>query len=168
MQGRRSIAAPAAEQGTIAASAAEQGKTGMFNIRNFALIAVVVGALGATGCYADAYGPDVQEPVVAEGYTPQYYDGAVVYYDDYGRPFYYNGGVQVWVPPSSPYYGGYVNYYRSYGPAYRRWYAGYGYRYRTYNRGAYYGRGRGVYRGGYRGGSRGVYRGGARGAGRRR
>ena len=139
----------------------------MFNIRNFALIAVIAGALGATGCYADAYGVEGPEPVVAEGYTPQYYEGSVVYYDDYGRPFYYNGGVQVWIPESSPYYGGYVNYYRSYGPAYRRWYSGYGYRYRTYNRGrgVYRGGGRGVYRGG---GGRGVYRGGGRGGGRRR
>ena len=134
---------------------------GMLNIKSIVLAALVVGCLGATGCYADAdvYGP---EPVVAEGYTPQYYEGAVVYYDDYGRPFYYNGGAQVWIPPSSPYYSGYVNYYRSYGPAYRRWYSGYGYRYRTY-------RGGGAYRGGYRGGAyRGGYRGGGRGGYRRR
>ena len=126
---------------------------GMINIRSLAMLAVVVGALGSAGCYAEAYGP---EPVVAEGYTPQYYDGAVVYYDDYGRPFVYNNGVQVWIPADSPYYAGYVNYYRSYGPAYRRWYSGYGYRYRGYYRGG------GAYRGGYRGGA---YRGGYRGGG---
>lgn len=128
---------------------------GMFNIRSIVLAALMVGALGATGCYAEAYGP---EPAVAYGYTPQYYDGAVVYYDDYGRPFVYNNGVQVWVPADSPYYAGYVNYYRSYGPAYRRWYAGTGYRYRGYYRGG----GRAVYRGGYRGGGRTYYRGGGR------
>ena len=129
---------------------------GMLNIKSIVFAALVVGCLGATGCYAeaDAYGP---EPVVAAGYTPQYYEGAVVYYDDYGRPFYYNGGGQVWIPESSPYYAGYVNYYRSYGPAYRRWYSGYGYRYRGYRSSGYRG---GYYRGGgsYRG--RGSYRGG--------
>ncbi|HEY1954993.1 MAG TPA: hypothetical protein VGH28_05260 [Polyangiaceae bacterium] len=120
-------------------------------------MAVLAGAFGSTGCYADAaYGP---EPVVAEGYTPQYYEGAVVYYDDYGRPFVYNNGVQIWIPESSPYYAGYVNYYRSYGPAYRRWYSGYGYRYRGYYRGGGRGyRGGGYYRGGYRAPARGYYR----------
>jgi hypothetical protein len=128
---------------------------GMFNIRSLALVTLILGSLAATGCYVEPVGP---EPVVAEGYTPQYYDGYVVYYDGVGRPFYYVNGVQVWVPPSSPYYVGYVNYWHAYGPAYNRWYSTYGYRYRGW-RGRSYG-GRGYYRGGgrvYRGGGR-VYR----------
>jgi hypothetical protein len=82
-----------------------------------------------TGCYVDA---QVAEPEVVEGYQPQYYDGYVVYYDTVGRPYYYvNGGVY-WVPPTSPYYGVYVNHWRTYGPSYGRWYARSGYRYRTW------------------------------------
>ncbi len=121
----------------------------MFNIRHFALAGVLLGALATTGCYADA---DVQGPVVAEGYTPQYYGGSVVYFDGGGRPFYYMNGAQVWVPESSPYYYGYVNHWRAYGPAYNRWYGSYGYRYQGY-------RGPANYYGGYRGGvARGGYR----------
>jgi len=117
---------------------------GMFNIRSIAFVGLIVGSLAGTGCYAEPYyGP---EPVVAEGYTPQYYDGYVVYYDGVGRPFYYVNGAQVWIPESSPYYAGYVNYWRQYGVAYNRWYASYGARYRYYR-----GRGGVYYRGGYGG-----------------
>lgn len=121
---------------------------GMFNIRSITLATVLVGSLGAfaSGCYVDA-----DSPVVAEGYEPQYYDGRIVYYDGAGRPFYYEGGATVWIPESSPYYVGYVNHWRSYGPAYNRWYTGYGYRYRTYRgNGGYYGGHAGyrTYRGG--------------------
>jgi hypothetical protein len=85
-----------------------------------------------TGCYVDAQ----TEPVAVEGYQPQYYDGYVVYYDGGGRPYYYNNGAVYWVPATSPYYGGYVNHWRAYGPAYGRWYGSYGYRYRGYRGGA--------------------------------
>jgi hypothetical protein len=81
-----------------------------------------------TGCYAEVQA----EPEVVEGYQPQYYDGYVVYYDGGGRPYYYNNGAVYWVPASSPYYGTYVNHWRSYGPAYGRWYSRSGYRYRSY------------------------------------
>jgi hypothetical protein len=93
------------------------------------LLSAVVGAsvLGA-GCYADVQA----EPVAAYGYSPQYYDGYVVYYDGYGRPFYYNGGAAVYVSPGYAGYGVLVNHYRTYGPAYAQWHASYGYRYRTW------------------------------------
>jgi hypothetical protein len=112
----------------------------MFNFRHLTFAALLVGMVPMTGCYVDA-----QEPAVAEGYEPQYYNGYVVYYDGVGRPFYYYNGAQMWVPESSPYYYGYVNHWRAYGPAYNRWYAGYGYRYRGYYRpGGYYRAGVGV------------------------
>ena len=120
----------------------------MFNFRHLAFAAVLLGAVPVSGCYVE---PD--EPMVAEGYTPQYYNGYVVYYDGVGRPYYYYNGAQVWIPPTDPYYVGYVNNWRLYGPAYNRWYAGYGYRYRTWNRPGYYRAGvGGVYRAPYRGG----------------
>jgi hypothetical protein len=97
------------------------------------LVATMVAALPvvATGCYAEVQA----EPVAAYGYTPVYTDdGYMVYYDDYGAPYYYSGGRQVYVPRT---YVGYnrLNYhYRTYGPSYRRWYGSHGYRYRTYRR----------------------------------
>jgi hypothetical protein len=103
----------------------------------------------ASGCYvSDAPPPPPATAVVADGYEPQYYDGYVVYYDDGGRPFYYSDGAVVWVPVTSPYYGGYVNHWHAYGPAYRSWYANHGATYRAYRQPE----GRRVYGGGYRGG----------------
>ncbi len=120
---------------------------GMLNIRSLAFAALLLGPLAATtGCYVEA-----DEPVAVEGYEPQYYDGRMVYYDTVGRPYYYEGGAVVWIPASSPYYAGYYNHWRTYGPAYNRWYASTGYRYRTYRgSGGYYGGHAGyrTYRGG--------------------
>ena len=102
--------------------------------------ALATAACTVSGCYVEAEPP----VVVADGYQPVYYDGYIVYYDTYGHPYYYANGVSVWVPPASPYYGLYVRHYRAYGPAYRVWYGGYGYRYRAYRYGpGYYGPHRG-------------------------
>jgi hypothetical protein len=94
------------------------------------LSAAVSVSVLSTGCYAEVQA----EPVVADGYAPQYYDGYVVYYDDYGRPYYYNGGASVYISPGYRGYGTLVNHYQVYRPAYVRWQANYGYRYRTYRR----------------------------------
>ena len=97
----------------------------------FVLAAVCSGAL-ASGCYVEDDEPPAAPPAV-EGYEPMYYDGAVVYYDDVGRPYYYGeGGAVVWIPPSVAIYPALVGHWRSYGPGYRRWYAVHGYRYRRY------------------------------------
>ena len=71
-------------------------------------------------------GPQAGPPGGPQGPTPQ--DGYIVYYDGWGRPFYYNGGASYYVPQSSPYYASYVGHYRTYGAAYRGWYARGGYR----------------------------------------
>jgi hypothetical protein len=110
-------------------------------IRSAVLVALMAAlATVAAGCYVEAEPPTYTEGGVV--YQPQYYDGYVVYYDDGGRPYYYNNGAVYWVPPSSPYYAGYVNHWRYYGPAYRGWYSRYGYSYRGW-------RGAPAYRGGY-------------------
>lgn len=75
---------------------------------------------------------EIPPPVVAEGYSPVFYDGYVVYFDEVGRPFYYVNGAVVWVPPTSPLYLGLVEHWRVHGPAYRNWYARHGERYRAY------------------------------------
>jgi hypothetical protein len=115
----------------------------LFNVRNLLVAALLAGALAAPGCYAEMQYPDTVY-VGNYGYEPMYYNGYVVYYDGVGRPFYYVGGRQVWIAPSSPYYAGYVAHYRTYGPAYHNWYRGGGARYTTY-------RGPGGYYGGHRG-----------------
>jgi hypothetical protein len=68
---------------------------------------------------------------VEASYEPLYYDGYVVYYDDYGRPFYYVEGRPVLVPSSRAEYRVYVRHYRTHSPAYRSWYRREGYRYRN-------------------------------------
>ena len=106
-------------------------------IRSFVVAAAVAGLMPmSSGCYVEE---DAPPPEYVEGYQPMFYDGYVVYYDDVGRPYYYADGALVWVPAASPLYIGLVNHWRVYGPAYHRWYAHYGYRYRGYYR----------YRGGY-------------------
>ncbi len=112
-----------------------------FNVKDAALVALVaVCASCSTGCYADAGAepagaydaPPQDEPVAAYGYQQQYYNGYIVYYDDWGRPYTYSDGVASWVPVASPYYAGYVSHWRTYGHAYRRWYSRYGVHYRHY------------------------------------
>jgi hypothetical protein len=49
-----------------------------------------------------------------------------------GRPYYYENGAVVWIAPGSPAYARFAYHWRLYGPAYRRWYAHHGYRYRAY------------------------------------
>jgi hypothetical protein len=114
-------------------------------LRTFLTVMLLaVSALGASGCYVEEAPPPAY--YVEGGYEPQYYDGYIVYYDDYGRPYYYADGVAVWVPVTSPYYAVYVNHWRLYGPQYRVWYGTYGYRYRGYRPYVhYYGPHRGYY-----------------------
>ncbi len=100
------------------------------------VLAALLGGIAATGtaCYAEDEGPPA---AYADGYEPQYYDGHVVYFDDVGRPYYYGAGAVVWIPPTVPLYGAYVRHWHTYGPAYRRWNAHYGYRYHRYRGRAY-------------------------------
>jgi hypothetical protein len=99
----------------------------MTHLRTILLAALVAGAAPlASACYVEA------TPGVEYGYEPVYYDGALVYYDDVGRPFYYVGGAVVYVPATSPRYAFYVDHWRRYGTQYRRWYVNRGARYRTY------------------------------------
>jgi hypothetical protein len=98
------------------------------------IVAALMAALGtgSVACEVEEEGPPAYG-----GYSPEYYDGHVVYFDDGGRPFYYEGGGAVWIPASSPFYVRYVNHWHTYGPAYHGWYVHHGYRYR-----GYHGRGR--------------------------
>ncbi len=68
-------------------------------------------------------------PPVEYGYQPLLYDGYVVYYSDDGIPFYWNGGVRIWVPGS--YRDRYINHYRSHRSSYRSWHKNRGHHYRN-------------------------------------
>lgn len=83
----------------------------------------------AAGCMVEAEDPST---TVVDGYAPPSYEGYVVYYDDYGRPYYYNDGVVMYVPQTYVHYNVLVRNYHTYRPQYRRWYTRHGYRYRTY------------------------------------
>lgn len=96
----------------------------------FAMVAAC--ASFATGCYAEYDG--AAGPVVVEGYQAQYYDGYVVYYDGYGRPYYYNNGGSYYVPRGYAHYDGLVRHYQTYRDPYARWNTRAGYRYRSYRR----------------------------------
>ena len=114
------------------------------------ILALCVPVLALGGCYADMEPqPTYVTSAEVDGYVPAYYDGYVVYYDDYGRPYYYGpNGVAIWVDAGSPHYWGLVQHWRVYGHAYPRWYAHYGARYRGYRAAPGY-HAYGAYRGGY-------------------
>ncbi len=93
---------------------------------------LVACACALSGCYAEADGT-IPPPEYAYGYAPVYDNGYVVYYDDVGRPFYYGDHGAVWVFPNDPLYPGLVAHWHTFGPAYHRWYAHGGDRFRAYH-----------------------------------
>ncbi len=98
-------------------------------ISRAALLALGLAVAGvAPGCVLAA-----EAPVVEEGYEPVYYDGYVVYYDGAGVPYYYIDGDIRYVPRTYVQYDILVHHYRTYRPAYHRWYVHGGYRYKRYH-----------------------------------
>ena len=74
-------------------------------------------------------GPVPPASVEVSGYAPLHYDGYVVYYDQWGAPFYYRAGVAYYVPRGYAHYDTLVRHYRRQPEGYRRWYAHDAYRY---------------------------------------
>jgi hypothetical protein len=108
-----SIRARAAE--TVRASALEEG------IMKFSrLCATLIFALAATpmlgGCIVAA---DPPPRVAVAAYSPLFYNGYAVYYDDWGYPFYYAGGVAFYVPRTYAHYEVLVSHYRAHPGLYR-------------------------------------------------
>jgi hypothetical protein len=81
---------------------------------------LVVLGVASSGCTATVRAPAPAVAIEAE-YTPLYYNRHVVFYDDFGAPYYYVGGRVYYVPRTSPHYHSYVRHYHAYGPAYQRW-----------------------------------------------
>lgn len=105
-------------------------------------LGAVLAALGAVAVLGGCLPPPAvtvraSAPSVAYGYTPQYYEGYVVYYDNYGQPFYYMNGAPAYIPSTHPQYGVYVSHYNTYRPHYHQWYASHGARYHTYRQPGY-------------------------------
>jgi len=93
----------------------------------FGLMALA--GLLVTGCVIRTVQVADDGPPVEYGYQPVLYDGYVVYYTDAGVPFYWAGGVRVFVPVAyRPYY---VDHWRSHRAAYVRWHSHNGERYRS-------------------------------------
>jgi hypothetical protein len=127
----------------------------MWSMRLAPRLALAAALALGSGCYVQAATTVPTSAEVSVGdYVPAYYDGYPVYYDGVGNPYYYSGGVAVWISPYSPYYPGLVHHWHAYGPAYGRWYGAEGYRYRGYRAApGYYGYGHphgggGAYHGG--------------------
>ena len=95
--------------------------------------ALMLGMLGLAGCLVVAEEP---EPVAieGEGYRPLFYRGYIVYYDYYGRPHYYVGGVVHHVPRTYVHYDVLVEHYHVHRPSYDRWYRARGRSHRHYRR----------------------------------
>jgi hypothetical protein len=89
--------------------------------------ALVVASTLLSGCLAAAPLPP-PGIAVSVGFTPGYYDGYAVYYDDWGYPYYYTGGVAYYVPRTYVHYDLLARHYRPAPlPYYRRGYVAYRY-----------------------------------------
>ncbi len=66
---------------------------------------------------------------VEYGYRPLLYDGYVVYYTDYGMPYYWHGGIRIGIPAHAR--ARYVEHWHRYRPDYDTWYRHRGHYYRS-------------------------------------
>lgn len=73
--------------------------------------------------------PIIEEPISIEdeyaGWSPEYYDGYLVYFDENGTPYYYMNGQLVYVPRAWDGYTRVVTRYKSHGTHYRNWHKRY-------------------------------------------
>ena len=113
----------------------------MSRVKKIALMVAMVGAIGivSSGCYVGLDAEPAGPVVSYGGYTPLYYNGAVVYYAAAGLPYYYYGGRMVYIPRTYVGYNRYYNHWYSNRVRYRTWYTHRGRhpRYRRYNRRRY-------------------------------
>jgi hypothetical protein len=73
-----------------------------------------------------------RRPIATGYYSPLYYDGYVVFYDDSGAPYYYMGGRTVYIPRTHRDYNRYHSHWRTHRGNYRRWYKSAGHRQHAY------------------------------------
>jgi hypothetical protein len=99
----------------------------------FQVLVLVLSGLSLSACLIVArphpvIGVTVYSPPVEYGYQPMLYDGYVVYYTDDGIPFFWNGGVRVWVPVYAR--ARYIDHWHHHNRAYRHWYSKRGHYYK--------------------------------------
>jgi hypothetical protein len=96
-------------------------------------LSLLLGGALVTAAILAPTSASAQTVVVSTGYyTPMTYEGCLVYFDDYGRPFIWVGEERFYIPTTYAYYTSYVNHYRGYRTYYQRWYREHGYRHRGY------------------------------------
>ena len=101
------------------------------SMRKMLIAAALVGAvLIAAPSYADATPVTMSTPY----YTPQFYQGYVVYFDAYGQPYYFINGTKIFVPRCHLDYGRLVRHYRVFRHPYLRWNRWIGWRFKRYRR----------------------------------
>jgi hypothetical protein len=80
------------------------------------MFAAVAAATTLSGCIVAA---DPPPRVAVAAYSPLYYNGYAVYYDDGGYPFYYSGGLALYVPRTYAHYDVLLGHYRTHPGLYR-------------------------------------------------
>lgn len=112
----------------------------MFNepqlrLRLLGLAFAALAGFGLGGCTVGVSAGPV--PVATSYYSPMYYNGYVVYYDQLGQPIYYANGARYLVPRTYAHYGRLRLHYRRHRRVYHRWYRARGRRLRRrhYRRG---------------------------------
>ncbi|MBU1238986.1 hypothetical protein KKF84_18790 [Myxococcota bacterium] len=78
----------------------------------------------ASGCLVSAT-PSGTVSYSYGGYTPYYYYGNLVYFDSFGRPYYYRSGMQMFIPSTWVNYGAATSYWRVNRVRYNRWHTRY-------------------------------------------
>lgn len=81
------------------------------------LVAALAFAAPLAGCTVYTRAAVVEEPA----YEPVYYGPHVVYYDDAGAPYYYQGATIVYVPRTYARYDVLVGHYHGRSASYRTW-----------------------------------------------
>ncbi len=95
------------------------------SILTIGLIIVASTTMFLAGCVVTARPATVSVSASYGGWTPYYYNGYLVYFDNIGRPYYYYGGRITYVPNSWVHYNVALAGWRSNRVAYNRWHTRY-------------------------------------------
>ncbi len=89
------------------------------------MITIVSLAMLVAGCTITARPATVHVASAYGGWSPTYYNGNLLYYNNAGRPYYYSSNVMMYVPSSWTNYESTVSLWRTHQGAYSRWHARY-------------------------------------------
>jgi len=103
-------------------------------VKVITLMVVAALGVGASGCTVRGGVYAATPASRVEVYEPMYYNQSVVYYDDGGAPYYYQGDSVIYVPRTHASFNVYVGHYHSHRASYRHWYKVEGARHRHVRR----------------------------------